>query len=195
VPRYGCRHDAAIVPPSPPERRTAPSRVRDGSPAPRGEPAVSHGTIEGFAGNSRRKISLLTHVTRIIQKSVFTETARAARAGRLHRIFCCSDTSCAGVFLSRTERHTRVQLDKSERGNPAERLPKLEKQNQPMTPTVMQTVGCRDRRVIVSGLLLTMKIPTTTCGVAAAHRSVRLPAGSECAYFPRQSGGHQAKPD
>ena len=177
MPRYGCRHDAAIVPPSPPERRTAPSRVRDGSPAPRGEPAVSHGTIEGFAGNSRRKISLLTHVTRIFQKSVFTETARAARAGRLHRIFCCSDTSCAGVFLSRTERHTRVQLDKSERGNPAERLPKLEKQNQPMTPTVMQTVGCRDRRVIVSGLLLTMKIPTTTCGVAAAtEASGFLPA-------------------
>jgi hypothetical protein len=43
-----------------------------------------------------------------------------------------------GVFLSRTERHARVQLDMSERGNPAERLPKLEKQNQPMTPTEMQ---------------------------------------------------------
>src|SRR6202008_1599445 len=82
----------------------------------------------------------------------------------------------------------------SERGNPAERLPKLEKQNQPMTPTEMQTVGCRDRRVIVLRLLFTMKIPTTTCGVTVAHRSVRLPAGSECSYFSRQSGVHPAIP-
>ena len=41
----------------------------------------------------------------------------------------------------------------------------------------MQTFGCRKRKVIVLGLLFTMKIPTTTCGVTAAPRSVtRSPA-------------------
>jgi hypothetical protein len=99
-----------------------------------------------------------------------------------------------GVFLSRTERHARVQLDMSERGNPAERLPKLEKQNQPMTPTEMQTVGCRDRRVIVSGLLFTMKYqPQRVERQQPAEASGFLPA-QNAPTFQASPGGHQAKP-
>jgi hypothetical protein len=39
----------------------------------------------------------------------------------------------------------------------------------------MQTVGCRKSMAIVLGLLFTMKIPTTTCGVTAAPQTDSSP--------------------
>jgi hypothetical protein len=71
----------------------------------------------------------LTRVTRIFQKSVFTEIAPEARAGLPRRVFCCAAASAAvhGVVLvlqkeqENTEEITAMQFQKGESGNPAGR--------------------------------------------------------------------------
>src|SRR5262249_26391114 len=51
---------------------------------------------------SRLRIFRLTRVTRIFQKSIFTEIAPEARAGLPRRVFCCAAASAAvrGAFAS-----------------------------------------------------------------------------------------------
>src|SRR5258708_31935608 len=69
------------------------------------------------------RIFLLTRVTRIFQKSVFTETTPRRPGGTPRRAFCCADTErprAAYFFGCRTRRQV-MQFQKGESGNPAGR--------------------------------------------------------------------------
>src|SRR5262249_55882214 len=65
----------------------------------------------------------LTRVTRIFQKSVFTETTPRRPGGRPRRVFCCADASRgrARRMFSLQKRRQTMQFQKGESGNPAGR--------------------------------------------------------------------------
>jgi len=114
--------------------------------------------------------TLLTRVTRIFQKSVFTEATPAARTGHP-----------AGLFVART--HIAAVLSVFSRVETRRRRDDIRmRQRTRHARITMQTAGCRNDRTIVPGLLFTMKIPTTACGGANGPRGpgafTRVPAAA-----------------
>jgi hypothetical protein len=65
---------------------------------------------------------------------------------------------------------------------PCKKMAPMRSTCEPCAPRAMQTVGCREREAIVSGLLFTMKIPTIACGpqTPAPERGHDGVTGTEC---------------
>jgi hypothetical protein len=74
--------------------------------ASRRKRAVNHGIIACFAVDQIEPRILLTHVTRIFQKSLFTETMRAGRAGDRAGLFAAA-TQAAPAYFFREQKGMR----------------------------------------------------------------------------------------
>src|SRR5262249_59676251 len=87
---------------------------------------------------------LVTHVTRICQKRILTESTRVARAGDCTGFLLHGRKPRPAYFPARSERESR----NGESGNPAPAWPSSKGRKPTDHIHSLQTVGCRERRAL-----------------------------------------------